>query len=133
MNSELGFGRRLLTVLESNGVSFEHMPSGIDTLCVVVNSASLEGKVDSVVREIKLECRPDQVEVEHGIALIATVGRGMMQTPGIAARVMSSLSSAKVNIRMIDQGSGELNIIVGVRETDFETAVRAIYDAFVAR
>jgi aspartate kinase len=133
MNSELGFGRRLLTVLESNGVSFEHLPSGIDTLCVVVNSAALEGKADKVVREIKLECRPDQIEVEHGIALIATVGRGMMHAPGMAAKVMSALSRAGVNIRMIDQGSGELNIIVGVRESDFENAVRAIYDTFVPR
>jgi len=132
MNSELGFGRRLLTVLESNGVSFEHLPSGIDTLCVVVNSAVLEGKVDKLVNEIKLECRPDQIDVEHGIALIATVGRGMMHTPGMAAKVMTALSNAKVNIRMIDQGSGELNIIVGVREPDFERAVNAIYSAFVS-
>jgi aspartate kinase len=133
MNSEIGFGRRLLTVLESNGVSFEHMPSGIDTIGVVVSSADLEGKVDKVVREIKLECRPDQIDVEHGIALIATVGRGMMQTPGIAAKVMSSLSKAAVNIRMIDQGSSELNIIVGVREADFENAMNAIYQVFVPR
>lgn len=133
MNSELGFGRRLLTVLETNGVSFEHMPSGIDTICVVVSTAELEGKVEKVVHEIKLECRPDQIEVEHGIALIATVGRGMMHTPGIAAKVMSSLSKAEVNIRMIDQGSSELNIIVGVREADFETAVNAIYHTFVPR
>jgi aspartate kinase len=130
MNAEIGFGRRLLTVLESNGVSFEHMPSGIDTLCVVASSVELEGKQDSIVREIKLECRPDSVEVEHGIALIATVGRGMMHIPGMAAKVMTALSTAGVNIRMIDQGSGELNIIVGVREADFETAVRAIYSAF---
>jgi aspartate kinase len=133
MNSEIGFGRRLLTVLESNGVSFEHMPSGIDTICVVASSAGLEGKVEKVVREIKLECRPDQIDVEHGIALIATVGRGMMHTPGIAAKVMTALSKASVNIRMIDQGSSELNIIVGVRETDFENAVNAIYQVFVPR
>jgi aspartate kinase len=131
MNAEIGFGRRLLTVLESNGVSFEHMPSGIDTLCVVVSSHELVGKVDKLVREIKLECRPDSVEVEHGIALIATVGRGMMHIPGMAARVMTALSSARVNIRIVDQGSGELNIIVGVKEDDFEPAVRAIYKSFV--
>jgi aspartate kinase len=131
MNAELGFGRRLLSVLEANNVSFEHLPSGIDTLCAVVNSAALEGKVDKVVNEIKLECRPDNIEVEHGLALVATVGRGMMHTPGMAAKVMKALSNASVNIRMIDQGSGELNIIVGVREVDFEHAVRAIYAAFV--
>jgi aspartate kinase len=130
MNATIGFGRRLLSVLESNGVSFEHMPSGIDTLCVVVNSVELEGKLENLLREIKLECRPDSIDVEHGVALIATVGRGMMHIPGMAARVMNALSSASVNIRMIDQGSGELNIIVGVRDADFETAVRAIYQAF---
>jgi aspartate kinase len=133
MNSELGFGRRLLTVLESNNVSFEHMPSGIDTIGVVVNSAALEGKVDKVVREITQVCRPDQIEVEHGIALVATVGRGMMHTPGIAAKVMAALAKAGVNIRMIDQGSSELNIIVGVRESDFENALHAIYGAFVSK
>jgi aspartate kinase len=133
MNSELGFGRRLLTVLESNAVNFEHMPSGIDTICVVCSSSDLEGKVEKVVREIKLECRPDTIDVEHGIALIATVGRGMMHTPGIAAKVMSALSKSSVNIRMIDQGSSELNIIVGVREPDFENAVNAIYQVFVPR
>jgi aspartate kinase len=132
MNAEVGFGRRILTVLETNGISFEHMPSGIDTVCLVVGSKELEGKGDKVVSEIKLECRPDSVEVEHGIALIATVGRGMMHTPGMAAKIMNALAGASVNIRMIDQGSGELNIIVGVRERDFEKAVRAIYDAFVA-
>jgi aspartate kinase len=131
MNAEIGFGRRILTVLETNGISFEHMPSGIDTVCLVVSSIELEGKVDKIVREIKLECHPDSVEVEHGIALIATVGRGMMHIPGMAAKVMSALSNAKVNIRMIDQGSGELNIIVGVKADDFEPALRAIYGAFV--
>lgn len=131
MNTEIGFGRRILTVLETNGISFEHMPSGIDTLCMVVSTGELEGKIDKVVREIKLECRPDSVEVEQGIALIATVGRGMMHTPGMAAKVMSALANGGINIRMIDQGSGELNIIVGVRDADFETAVRAIYESCV--
>ena len=125
--------RRLLSVLENHAVSFEHLPSGIDTLSVVTTSAALDGRVDELVREIELECRPDQVEVEHGIALIATVGRGMMHIPGMAAKVMTALAAANVNIRMIDQGSGELNIIVGVRESDFEAAVRAIYHAFVPR
>jgi len=131
MNAEIGFGRRILAVLEINGISFEHMPSGSDTVCLVVSSGELEGKLDKILREIKLECRPDSVEVEHGIALIATVGRGMMHVPGMAGKVMSALADAHVNIRMIDQGSGELNIIVGVRESDFEPAVRAIYQAFV--
>jgi aspartate kinase len=132
MNAEIGFGRRILTVLETNGVSFEHMPSGIDTVSLVIATSELQGRSDKVVSEIALHCSPDSIEVEHGLALIATVGRGMMHIPGMAARVMSALAEAGVNIRMIDQGSGELNIIVGVREADFEKAVRAIYSAFVA-
>jgi aspartate kinase len=132
MNAEIGFGRRLLSVLETNGVNFEHMPSGIDTVCMVIASNELEGRTDKLVREISLQCSPDSVDVEHGIALIATVGRGMMHIPGMAARVMTALAGAGVNIRMIDQGSGELNIIVGVKEADFERAVRAIYAAFVS-
>lgn len=132
MNAEVGFARRLLSVLESNNISFEHMPSGIDTVSIVLGTSELDDKLEKVVREIKVECRPDSVEVHHGIALIATVGRGMMHIPGMAARVMAALAAASVNIRMIDQGSGELNIIVGVKEADFEGAVRAIYSAFVS-
>jgi aspartate kinase len=131
MNTEVGFARRLLSVLESNAISFEHMPSGIDTVSIVVSTRALEGKLEKVLGEIKVACRPDSVEVHEGIALIATVGRGMMRIPGMAARVMSALAQASVNIRMIDQGSGELNIIVGVKDEDFEPAVRAIYAAFV--
>jgi aspartate kinase len=107
------------------------MPSGIDTVSIVVSTRALEGKLEKVLGEIKVACRPDSVEVHEGIALIATVGRGMMRIPGMAARVMSALAQASVNIRMIDQGSGELNIIVGVKDEDFEPAVRAIYAAFV--
>ena len=132
MNAEIGFGRRLLNVLETNGVSFEHMPSGIDTVSLVIATSELQGRTEKLVNEITLQCHPDSIDVEHGLALIATVGRGMMHIPGMAARVMTALAEAKVNIRMIDQGSGELNIIVGVREADFETAVRAIYAAFVS-
>jgi aspartate kinase len=131
MNSEVGFGRRILSVLERNGINFEHMPSGIDTLSLVVGGSELEDKTDDVLEEIRVTCRPDSLEIDHGIALIATVGRGMMHTPGMAAKVMRALADAQVNIRMIDQGSGELNIIVGVREPDFDRAVNAIYRAFI--
>jgi aspartate kinase len=131
MNTEVGFGRRVLSVLERHGVSFEHMPSGIDTMGVVVSTDALNGSIDVLRREIEAECHPDAFEVHGGIALIATVGRGMMYAPGMAARIMTALANARVNIRMIDQGSGELNVIVGVREEDFEKAVRAIYTAFV--
>jgi aspartate kinase len=130
MNAEIGYGRRLLEVLEANGVSSEHMPSGIDTISVVVADKQLEGKLDRVVEEIRSICRPDDLDVERNMAVIATVGRGMAHTPGMAGRLFSALGDAGVNIRMIDQGSSELNIIVGVNAADFEKAVRVIYDAF---
>jgi aspartate kinase len=131
MNVELGFGRRLLSVLEVNGISFEHMPSGIDTISVVIADSQLEGKLDKVTQEIKAECNPNSIEVFPNMALIATVGRGMAYTPGIAAKLFTALGNKKINVRMIDQGSSEINIIVGVETNDFEAAVRAIYEAFV--
>lgn len=131
MNTELGFGRRVLSVLEVNGISFEHMPSGIDTLSMVIADTELENKLESVVQEIRTECRPDAVEVYPNLALIATVGRGMAYTPGIASKLFTALSNKKINVRMIDQGSSEINIIVGVENEDFENALRAIYEAFV--
>ncbi|MFW6181312.1 MAG: aspartate kinase [Spirochaetota bacterium] len=131
MNSELGFGRRLLSVLESNGISFEHMPSGIDTISLVIADAYLENRLESIVKEINAMCRPDSIEVLPNMALIATVGRGMAHTPGIAARLFSALAGRGINIRMIDQGSSEINIIIGIETDDFENAVRAIYEAFV--
>ncbi len=131
MNAELGFGRRVLAALEDHGVSLEHMPSGIDTLGVVIADSQLDGKLDDVVNQIKADVKPDEISVERHIALIATVGRGMARTPGMAARLFTALAEAGVNVRMIDQGSSELNIIVGVESDDFESAVRAIYAAFV--
>ncbi|MCK4924677.1 MAG: aspartate kinase, partial [Spirochaetes bacterium] len=131
MNTELGFGRRVLSVLEVNGISFEHIPSGIDTHSLVIADTELENKLESVVQEIKTECRPDAVEVYPNMALIATVGRGMAYTPGIASKLFTALSNKKINVRMIDQGSSEINIIVGVENEDFENALRAIYEAFV--
>jgi len=131
MNAELGYGRRVLSVLEVNGISFEHMPSGIDTLSLVIADSELENKLDNVVREIRSSCRPDSVEVYPNMALIATVGRGMAYTPGIASRLFNALSDRKINVRMIDQGSSEINIIVGVENEDFEKAMHAIYEAFV--
>ena len=131
MNKELGYGRRLLSVLEANGISFEHMPSGIDTISLVIADSELEGKLDKVIMEIKSECNPDTVEVYPNMALIATVGRGMAYTPGIAGRLFSALGDGRINVRMIDQGSSEINIIIGVEIEDFERAIRAIYKAFV--
>lgn len=131
MNQEVGFGRRLLSALEVHGVSYEHTPSGIDTMSVIVSDKQLSNKLEKVLEEIRLECKPDALEVYPNMALIATVGRGMAHTPGVAAKLFNALGQANVNIRMIDQGSSEINIIVGVENTDFETAVRAIYDAFI--
>ena len=131
MNAEIGFGRRLLAVLEANDISFEHLPSGIDTISVVIADSQLNHKLDKVIAEIQRECRPDALEVYPDMALIATVGRGMAYTPGIAARLFSALGRAGVNVRMIDQGSSEINIIVGVTTGDLDRAVEAIYREFV--
>lgn len=131
MNQELGYGRRLLEALEINNISFEHLPSGIDTISAVVSDSQLKDKLDRVIGEIKTLCRPDSLEVQSKIALIATVGRGMARIPGMAARLFTALAEAEVNVRMIDQGSSELNIIVGVDARDFEKAMRAVYNAFV--
>jgi aspartate kinase len=132
MNTEIGFGRRVLGVLERHGISWEHIPSGIDTLSIVLKSDALDGRIDDLVREIEIECNPDAIEINSNIALIATVGRGMSHAPGTASHLFGALARANINIRMIDQGSSELNIIVGVENEDFERTVRAIYDEFVS-
>ncbi len=130
MNAELGFGRKLLSILESNGISFEHMPTGIDTLSVVIADSQLKNKTEKILDEIKQQCKPDSIEISPNMALIATVGRGMAFTPGIAAKIFKALGDEGINVRMINQGSSEINIIVGVETVDFEKAVRAIYNAF---
>lgn len=130
MNSERGFGRRILQVLEESGVNFEHLPSGIDTISMVVSERELGGHLDTILERIRQRVQPDTILVEQDLALIATVGRRMIRRPGMAYRVFGALAKANVNVRMIDQGSSELNIIVGVDNRDFETAIRAIYDAF---
>ena len=131
MNSEKGFGRNVLRVLEKNDMCFEHMPSGIDTMSVVIATDSLVGKEKAVIDEINFRVHPDKIEIESDLALIAVVGRGMRKARGTAGKIFSALAQARVNVKMIDQGSSELNIIIGVEEEDFETAARAIYDAFV--
>jgi len=131
MNIELGFGRKLLSILEVNNISFEHIPSGIDTMSLVIADAQLKGKLDRVLDEIRRELKPDSIEVHPNMALIATVGRGMAYTPGIASKLFTALAKENINVRMINQGSGEINIIVGVETEDFERSVRAIYAAFV--
>lgn len=130
MNSELGFCRKVLGVLEVNGVSFECMPSGIDTVCVVISDSQLQNKKEKIVEEIKRSCNPDSISVLPNMALIATVGKGMAKNRGVASKVFTALSDAGVNIRMIDQGSSEMNILVGVENDDFEKAIKAIYKKF---
>ncbi len=131
MNSEVGFGRRVLQVFEENGISFEHMPSGIDTLTVFVHQDEFIDKEQKVVAGLHRLTRPDSIDIESDLALIAVVGRGMRATRGTAGRIFSALAHANVNVKMIDQGSSELNIIIGVSDSDFEAAIKAIYDIFV--
>lgn len=131
MNSEVGFGRKVLSAFEQNGISFEHMPSGIDTMTVFVHQEEFEGKEQQVLSAIHRLAKPDTVDLEADLALIAVVGRGMRSTRGTAGRIFSALSHVNVNVKMIDQGSSELNIIIGVANDDFETAIKAIYDIFV--
>ncbi len=130
MNAELGFGCRVLSALEKNGIRFEHMPSGIDTLGVVISNSEIDGKQPQLLDDVYNLCQPDSLEVFRGMALIATVGCGMIKRIGVAARIFAALARHGVNIRMIDQGSSEINIIVGVDERDFEKAIRAIYEEF---
>lgn len=131
MNSEPSFGRRVLEIFEEYGITFEHLPSGIDTMSVVLETATLEGRRDRILNALRRALRPDSITVEDNVALIAVVGRGMVKARGTAARIFAAISAAGVNIRMIDQGSSELNIIIGVEEHDFENVLRAIYSEFV--
>ena len=131
MNSMVGFGRNVLRSLEKNDVSFEHMPSGIDTMSVIIQTDALTGKETAILDEIHSRVHPDQLYIESDLALITIVGRGMKSTRGTAAILFKALAESRVNVKMIDQGSSELNIIIGVAEEDFEVAMRAIYDAFV--
>ena len=130
LNQEIGIIRKLLTVLEENHVSFEHMPSGIDTVSLVISNDQLDGKLDDIIEGIETMIKPDSLEIHDDIALLAVVGAGMNRKPGTSAKLFTALAENDVNIRMIDQGSSEINIIVGVANSDFETAIRAIYDAF---
>ncbi|MCB7303333.1 aspartate kinase [Bariatricus massiliensis] len=131
MNAEIGFGRKVLGVFEDQGISFEHMPSGIDTMTIFVQQDEFEEHEQQVISGIHRAVQPDDIELESDLALIAVVGRGMKQTRGTAGRIFSALAHAHVNVKMIDQGSSELNIIIGVREHDFDNAIKAIYDIFV--
>ncbi len=131
MNAEKGFGRKVLEAIEREGVSFEHLPSGIDTMCVIINVSEIGDRRQRIVDRICRAVEPDSISFADGLALIAVVGRGMVKSKGTAVRVFGAIANAGINIKMIDQGSSELNIIIGVAENDFENAMKAIYNEFV--
>jgi aspartate kinase len=128
MNSEIGYGRRLLEIVESHGVRYEHSPTSIDSMSLVVRDEEIDGKEDDVIREITELLRPSRVEIDRGLALIAIVGEGMAGRVGIAAQILAALAGADINVRMVSQGVTEISLIVGVADTDYERAVKAIYD-----
>lgn len=132
LSSERGFIRKMSGVLEDFDIPIEHIPSGVDTLSVVISNKQLDGKLEDILDEFERQLKPDHLEVSDDIALIATVGAGMSLRTGVSAKLFTALAEEKVNIRMIDQGSSEMNIIVGVENKDFEKAIRAIYGAFVS-
>lgn len=131
MNSEIGFVKRILGILENYDLSFEHIPSGIDTVSVVISNKLLDGKLADILEDFERQLKPDTVDIYEDTALIATVGHRMTRRQGTAAILFNALAENEINIRMIDQGSSEMNIIVGVENKDFEKAIRAIYDAFM--
>ena len=130
MNSELGFVRKVLAVLEYYNISFEHLPTGIDTMSIVIADSELAGKEEVVIERIKKVVNPDHIEIKSNISLVATVGHGMSYKPGTASTLCGALAKENINIRMIDQGSSEMNIIVGISTSDYEKAINAIYNAF---
>ena len=131
MNNEVGFVRKALAIVEDAGVSFDHIPTGIDSLSMVIASSELEDKLEDILESFKVQLKPDDINVEDGIAMIAIVGQKMFRSVGTSARICGALASNGVNIRMLNQGTGEINVIVGVEAADFEKAIRAIYAEFV--
>lgn len=131
MNNETGFGMKILTVLAENGLSFEHMPSGIDTMSITVSTEKLEPVREKVLAGIRKAVNPDHLEIEDGIAILAVVGRRMKNTRGTVARIFAAMAHARINVKLIDQGSSELNVIIGVSEHELAEAIRRIYDMFI--
>ena len=131
MNRQIGFGRRALEVLEHMGISYDHFPSGRDTVSLVIETGQLEGKRERLVERLIGFCQADEVKIEDEIALISTVGRAMRNTAGVAARLLGSLAKVDISTRVIDQGATEMNIVVGVANDDCRKAVNAIYDEFI--
>ena len=130
MNSDKGFHRKVMSVLEVNDVTLEHMPSSIDSLSLIVPSSQIIGKADTIISELKTFCNPNKVTISYGIALITVVGQGMQDRVGTSAKIFSALGEENINIKMIIQGASELNIIVGILEKDYDKAISAIYNVF---
>lgn len=130
MNNEIGFCRKVLSVLEYYGVNMEHMPTGIDTMSLIVADQEIDGNLDEIIERIRGKVNPDLIYVYRNISLIAIVGHGMNNQLGTAAKVFSALANANINVKMIDQGSSEINIIVGVNSDDMNRAISSIYHAF---
>ncbi len=131
MNKEIGFARKMLGIFETKGVSIEHMPSSIDSMSVVVSAEEIGDKTEAILEDLRRILEPDTLEVEPDLALLAVVGEGMSHQVGTAAKVFIALRDAKVNVRIIDQGSSEYNIIIGVDNSDYEKAIRALYTAMM--
>lgn len=131
MNSEVGFGRKVLSALERMRINFEHIPSGIDAMSVIVPTAALEGRREDLIARIRRDTNADSVTIEDGIALVAVVGRGMVSAKGTASRIFSAIAKQDINVRMIDQFAGEKTIILGVDEENYASALNAIYHEFV--
>ena len=132
MNGETGFGAKFLQIFAQKGIPFEHCPTGIDTISVIVNGFAFESRRDEILRDIKTILNPDYVTIEKGLSMIAVVGHGMVSVKGMAAKIFMSLANAGINIRMIDQGSDELNIIIGVDDSDYEKALNSLYNSMIA-
>ncbi|MEE4134626.1 MAG: ACT domain-containing protein, partial [Desulforhopalus sp.] len=133
MNREVGYVQRLLGILSEYGISFEHCPSSIDSVSVIVDKPVLTGQLETVVEQIHRRLNPDNLTITDDLALVAVVGEGMIETIGIAGKIFTALGQAKVNVRIINQGASEINIIIGVAAEDYEKAVQALYAAFVQR
>lgn len=131
MNSEVGFTRRVLETLEEHNICFEHLPSGIDTMSIVLRSSDIQEFKGNITADIVKRVNPDSITLFENLALIAVVGRGMIRATGTASKIFKALADANINIRMIDQGSSEINIIIGVEEKDYKNAIRVIYNKFV--
>ena len=131
MNSEVGFVKKVLAVIDRHGISFEHLPSGVDTMSLVIDNVYLkDGMLETIMNEMKDAVHPDKIYAHENIALVATVGHGMAKNVGTSARLFKAISEAGINVIMIDQGSSEMNIIVGVENDDCATCISAIYNEF---